>query len=182
MENINANVLSLQNKLAEQYRYKPLPAFLSQECRSFYKDCLPSGFALEGSRSALYTSAGSVIANGYERIVIGDYGAFVEISADNIVLENIIVKKGQEFRINDPQFSDRVKYHWLTAKDNSDCKIYFQQRKVDYADYKPGFYYVSPYEVSLSQELSLDVKIANANFKLDVNFEKENLQLDLFDL
>lgn len=176
------DVLSLQNRLAEQYKYKPLPAFLSQECRKIYKDCLPPGVSLGGSRDVLYSCAGSAIANGYDRIVIGDYGAFIEISPDDIVFENIKVKKGQEFRINDPQFSDRVKYHWLTANDNSDCKIYFQQRSVDYADYKPGFYYVSPYEVTLERELSLDKKIANAKFNLDICFDKENLQLDLFDL
>lgn len=52
----------------------------------------------------------------------------------------------RSFGSTTPQFSERVKYHWLTTKDDSGIKIYFPKRRVDYADYLPGKYYFSPYE------------------------------------
>ena len=42
---------------------------------------------------------------------------------------------------------NKVKYLWLTIKDNSCIKIYYQKKSVDYADYKPGMLYVSVHEV-----------------------------------
>lgn len=36
---------------------------------------------------------------------------------------------------------------WLTAKDGSGVKIYFQKNTVSYADYRTGKLYVSPHEV-----------------------------------
>jgi len=66
-----------------------------------------------------------------------------------IINENICVQKGQEYRINDDNYKNNVKYHWLTCKDNSNIKIYFQQKPVNYADYKPFMYYISPFEIYL---------------------------------
>ena len=95
----------------------------------------------------MYTYRNTLIANGYNRIVIGDYGAFIKFDKTQIIKNNIIVKRGQEYRINDPRYSANIKYYWLTARDLSDIKIYLQKRIVDYADYLPEMFYVSPYEV-----------------------------------
>ena len=87
-----------------------------------------------------YTRAGTHIATGYTRIVIGDYGAYVEFSSEQLFLDKI-----------EPLFSnspDRpVKYIWLQSKDNPRIKIYEQKRRVNYADYKPGFYYIDPQDL-----------------------------------
>lgn len=34
-----------------------------------------------------------------------------------MVMDNIVVKRGQEYRINNPKYSERVKYQWFTARD-----------------------------------------------------------------
>lgn len=84
-----------------------------------------------------------------ERIyVCGDYGIFLEAEEDDIIKENIIVQPGQEFRFNDKRYSENIKYFWYTMKKGKPVKIYFQQKEVTYADYKPGKYYFSPYEVT----------------------------------
>lgn len=82
-------------------------------------------------------------------IKVGDIGGFVEFDETQVIKQNIKVKAGQEYRYNDKQYSENVKYLWLTAKDNSDCKIYFQKKTVNYADYKEGMFYISPYEVKI---------------------------------
>lgn len=142
------NLLDFQEKLAQKYKYKKLNSILSQKVRKKYEENIPKGFKIEGDRDCrLYTKNGLLIAIGYERIVIGDYGAFIEFDSFQAVLKNIKVKEGQEYRINDSNYKEHVKYYWLTAKDKSNIKIYQQIKEVSYADYKAGMYYVSPYEV-----------------------------------
>lgn len=58
--------------------------------------------------------------------------------------------KGQEYRFTE-KYKNNVKYMWLTTKDSSACKLYDQQRTVTYADYKAGYFYVSPFEVKRSE-------------------------------
>ena len=78
--------------------------------------------------------------------MVGDYGAFIEFSEDDIT-EEFIIQPGQEYRVNDEKYKNKVKYIWLTINDGSNIKIYKQKRKVTYADYKSKKYYVSVHEV-----------------------------------
>ena len=132
--------------LAEKYGYKDLPGDLSDKYRAFFRKNIPEFLTKYGS-CALYTKQGSLLCSGYGRIVVGDYGAFIEFSPDQAQERSFIVKPGQEYRINDPKYSKHVKYEWLTIDDGSDIKIYKQKRTVSYADYKAGMYYVSVHEV-----------------------------------
>ena len=137
--------LKFQEDLAKRYKYRKLKESLSKEVRQRYIDNLPSFLSLTGSPNLkLYTLAGLLICEGYERIVVGDYGAFIEFSEDQLAKRHIDIKEGQEYRLSDKY---NVKYLWMTIKDTSDIKIYLQKNIVDYADYKVGMYYVSPYEV-----------------------------------
>lgn len=141
-------MLELQAKLAEEYKYKKLPPDLSAEVIAKYIAALPSGFKLDGEPDIeLYTLMGTRIAKGYTRIVVGDYGAFIEIPEELMDKTLLMVAPGQAYRINDKNFCDRVKYYWFTISDGSAIKIYLQKRTVVYADYRPGMFYVSPHEV-----------------------------------
>ena len=138
------NILKIEAALAKKYKYRPLKHDLSEKYRNFYLENIPSHLNLNGGTETLFTLNGSPICNGYDRIVIGDYGAFIEFSVSPY---SFIVKPGQEYRINDERYSKHVKYHWLTINDGSDIKIYYQKRTVTYADYLPDKYYVSVHEV-----------------------------------
>jgi hypothetical protein len=140
----------LQDELALKYGYKKLPEKLSEEAREEYLNSLPSELDIYGNNNFnIYSKHKTLIATGYDRIVIGDYGAFIEIGIDKMILDNCKMKKGQEYRYFDEKYRDNVKYIWLTANDNSDIKIYFQKKTVVYADYKVDKFYVSPYEIIL---------------------------------
>lgn len=142
------NLLSFQEELANQYKYKKLKDNLSIEVRELYKKNLPPNLPPEGKKDFLiYSLKGTLISKGYERIVIGDYGAFIEFTEEQAEKNNYKIKKGQEYRIYDPKYSSNVKYNWLTAKDESNIKIYQQKKTVTYADYKAGMFYVSPFEI-----------------------------------
>lgn len=104
---------------------------------------MPSFLCLDGG-GELYTCFGSQICKSYRRVVIGDYGAFVEFEEP---ASQFVIAPGQEYRVNDERYSRNVKYVWLTVNDGSGIKIYHQKKGVSYADYQPGMYYVSVHEV-----------------------------------
>lgn len=128
------------NLLVKDFKYKPLPKDISKQAREYYERMLEF-FNMDPSKG-IFDLRGAKISNGYDRIVVGDYGAFIEINSTDICKENIVVLSGQEFRL-DPDFNG--KYLWYTT--NGSVKIYYQVRTVKYADYKVGFYYVSPTEI-----------------------------------
>lgn len=140
------NTLKIEAALAEKYKYKPLSKELSEKYRNFFRENIPSFLNESGSVNSLYTLNGAEICSGYDRIVVGDYGAFIEFSQEHITSE-FVIQKGQEYRVYDEKYKNNVKYIWLTINDKSNIKIYFQRRKVSYADYKPNKYYVSVHEV-----------------------------------
>ena len=148
------NLLNFQEELANKYKYRKLNKTLSAEVRQKYIDNLPSQLNIDGDTNfKIHSLKGTLISNGYNRIVIGDYGAFIEFDKSQVIRSNLKIKSGQEYRINDPKYSEHVKYWWLTPKDNSDMKVYYQKRIVSYADYMVDMFYVSPYEILLGGEI-----------------------------
>lgn len=140
------NTLKIEAFLAKKYGYKPLPDELSKQYREYFTNNIPD-FVAENYDQPLYTIHGTLICSGFKRIVVGDYGAFVEFNLSQANDTFFRITHGQECRINDPKCAN-VKFHWYTIPDQSNVKIYFQKNKVAYADYQPGMYYVSVHEVS----------------------------------
>jgi hypothetical protein len=101
---------------------------------------------------SLYTSNGTLIATGYTRVVIGDRGAYIEFSKKQAIIDNMTTPPDQKWRWKDKNWTDKVYYWWLTAKDSSGIKIYFQRKLVDYADYKADMFYVSPTDVKVETD------------------------------
>ena len=132
---VGAQMLKYQEQLARDYGYKPIQRTFFCDVRAEFQKALPEWCNVSGDTISLETANGTVITNGYNRIVIGDYGAFVEFSRVQACMRRL--------KIN----AEHVKYLWLTADDGSDVKVYDQKRSVEYADYKPGMLYVSVYEV-----------------------------------
>lgn len=140
----------LQDQLSIKYKYKKLPILVSEFAIDYYKKNIPKQLLINGdNKFKIYSKQNTLISIGYNRIVIGDYGAFIEFDEKQVVKENICIKKGQEYRIYQDKYKKNVKYIWLTAKDGSEIKIYLQQKTVTYADYIPKMFYVSHYDILL---------------------------------
>lgn len=139
------NTLNIERLLAKKYHYAPLQDELSCKYRQFFLENIPVWLCVKGSNTPLFTKNGTKICDGYDRIVIGDYGAFVEFRSEPDETK-FVVQPGQEYRIDDKKYSDRVKYIWMTIDDGSGIKIYKQKKRVTYADYLPKRYYVSVHE------------------------------------
>ena len=132
----------LEEILAEKYKYKKLNKEQSNIVRKIYKSTFPKFL---DPLLPLYTSCGTLICSNFDDIVVGDYGAYIEFSSEQANEDIFIIAPGQEYRL-EPQYKN-AKYIWLTINDGSQIKIYYQRHPVDYADYKPGKYYISIYEV-----------------------------------
>lgn len=137
------NTLAIEAKLAQKYNYQRLPEEEADKYIKLYTDNIPKFLLISGGHIPLFTSKGTIITEGYKRIVIGHYGAFIEFDYNNAYSGYYVVQPGQEYRINDPKYSKNVKYIWYTINDGSNIKIYYQKKKVNYADYLPKNYYVS---------------------------------------
>lgn len=134
----------LSDELSKKYNYKKLSEKESCVARSIYASALPE--FLKRSDQPLYTVNGTKICDEFDRIVIGDYGAYIEFSSEQANKNLFLIAPGQEYRIDNLRYAN-VKYAWLTINDDSQIKIYYQKNTVSYADYKVQKYYVSVYEV-----------------------------------
>ena len=84
---------------------------------------------------SFFTKSGSRLATGYERVVIGDRGPYVEFKLE---------------QLNADELCESPVGHYYYAELRSvvdDVKVYVQIYRVSYADYVPGLCYVSPFEL-----------------------------------
>lgn len=113
--------------------------------------------------------SGPILAIGYERIVYGDHGPYIEFIKHNFQVE-LISKFGNKLdTLPDPE-KCQIYYFWLQPVNIPKIKIYWQIKTVKnrpnapartdgkpstfgrvegYADYKIGFYYVNPYDLKI---------------------------------
>ena len=88
--------------------------------------------------------SGTLLAQGYLRVVIGGRGPYVEFEEGNIIKSSFGIPQDQMWRFD----SDICYYYEYRSKDESYVKLYRQRKLVKYADYKVGFFYMSPYELT----------------------------------
>ena len=80
------------------------------------------------------------LAFGYNRIVIGDRGPYVEFFEDDFLPESFYIPHDQRWRRTS---SNAYYLEYRTFSD--DLKVYGQVKPVGYADYIPGRFYISPF-------------------------------------
>lgn len=90
-----------------------------------------------------YTESGLLVSRGYNRLVVGGRGSYIEFTSEQIALENLIVPANQAYRFTH-DWPSKVFYFEYRTDDESNVMVYHQNRYVGYADYKPGMYYVAP--------------------------------------
>jgi len=89
----------------------------------------------------LYFIDGTLFSSSFERVVHGGRGDYVELNKEQILIQ--LVPKFQGTIIPDNVSDEPFYYYWLHPF-NRDEKIYWQVKTVKYADYKIGYYYITP--------------------------------------
>ena len=96
----------------------------------------------------LYLKNGTLFATGFERVVHGRRGDYIEFKREQIVpqlLYKLSLSVFEETKANkEPKFY----YYWLIPTTDQRVKIYYQLAEVKYADYKIGYYYISPEDLN----------------------------------
>ena len=109
---------------------------------------------LAGDRETKFTTnSGLVVATGYNRIVIGKRGPYIEFNEEHMVKDSLVVPDKELYRLQG-DYNKLVYYiEYRTKEDNallsskSNVKVYFQTKTVDYADYVVDKYYISPFDL-----------------------------------
>ncbi len=96
---------------------------------------------IDGTKLSLYTKYPSynLIADRYQRVVIGQRGPYVEFTKNQIVDSLLYIPKNQLYRLSDP----KVYYIEFRTVENN-VKVYYQMRSVAYADYLINHFYINP--------------------------------------
>lgn len=86
------------------------------------------------------TSSGLPVANGFLRVVHGQRGDYVEFEESQIIKGNLTIPEKELWR------TKNLNAHYIEYRSNDEtfAKIYQQRKLEDYADYRPGFWYISP--------------------------------------
>jgi len=86
-------------------------------------------------------SDGTLLSNGFCRIVHGGRGDYVEFAPYQIDKMVLVIPEDELWRT---KTSSGAMYTHYRCVDDLHTKVYYQRRLVSYADYRIGFYYVSP--------------------------------------
>ena len=87
MNSINEVLKEIQNNISNK-RYSPLNANKSQLIREYYRSQLTIPETGD-NHIHFYSKDDVLLAVGYIRVVIGDYGAYVEFDKSHMQLNNI---------------------------------------------------------------------------------------------
>lgn len=120
-----------------KYRFRPLPMRVRADYLLKYREGL-NGF----DQPKIASIGGFQICSKYDRVVVGDYGAYLEFREEDLLVE-LSITPGQEWRTDAEYIAKRglnVKYVWLEYQG---IKIYYQLGTVTYADYLVDRFYVS---------------------------------------
>jgi hypothetical protein len=122
---------------------------------------------LGGANFQLYTRNGELLANRYDRVVIGARGPYIEVKNDyDMVLANLK-------HIAEADGAEHYYFEeWRSLKD--DVMVYHQLHTVDYADYRVGCWYISPFELRFREK-----KTGGLTSCIEPLVEKRE-QLDMF--
>ena len=113
-------------------------------CMTDYKERIK--IPHNGSKNfVLFTKSGMLVATGYERIVFGGRGPYIEFGKDQIIRDNIYIPESCEWRLEEYQKEKIYYYEYRTKEDY--VMVYLQNKIVDYADYKVDFVYISPFDL-----------------------------------
>jgi hypothetical protein len=92
------------------------------------------------------TSTGLHVATGYTRVIIGGRGPYIEFLPRHLIWDSLRMPDEKKYRLEHP-WKDKVFYVEWRTKDQSKVKVYEQSKTVDYADYKVGLFYISPFDL-----------------------------------
>jgi len=97
------------------------------------------------------TETGLLVARGYVRVVIGRRGPYIEFQPEQVDHTAIYMPDTCKWRLT----SKMIYYREWHSADRAHIKFYEQVHPVAYADYQPGLWYASPFDLTTEAWASL---------------------------
>jgi len=144
--------------LSVYFNRRALPLELSTFVRKIYNKGIPNF----NRNEPIYTVEGLQIANNFNRILITDYGAYLEFNTGDILLENLIASKQKDGM----QHLHKLYF----SKDNS-LKLYYQITNLN-GSFQKGKIYVQIYDVIQFSQKTIINKEAKIKFKSPNEIQK----------
>jgi len=95
---------------------------------------------------ALYSPEGLLLAKGYQRLVSGARGPYLEMLPENVIRAHFHVPEDQRYRLTSPT----VYYVEFRSNCPSRVKAYLQRRLTDHNDYRIGRWYIAPADLCVT--------------------------------
>ena len=107
---------------------------------------------IEGnSTTQFFSKSGGLVATGYIRIVIGGRDPYVEFERGQLCYGQMHTPADQAWRHN----ADFV-YYYEERITSDNIKVYHQVGRVDYADYIPGLFYISLFDLYVNDKVVIE--------------------------
>ena len=127
-----------------------MPKTLEEIQEGYRRRLILPEFPPDGDPLIFTTGCELIIAHGYERVVIGMRGPYVEFLDEHIKRESLFIPGDQRWRF-DHFHVGKCYYYEFRTRDSRRIKVYFQKKPVDYADYRIGRWYISPFDLVTDQ-------------------------------
>ena len=111
---------------------------------------------IDGANIPLFVNYPNLIASGYQRVVIGQRGPYVEFTKNQIIDTELYIPKSQLYRLSDPKV-----YYIEFRSVEKNIKVYYQMRSVAYADYLLNHFYISPFDLYKEDESPCIIQAEN---------------------
>jgi len=96
-------------------------------------------------KAHICTKNGVLVAFAFNRVVLGERGAYVEFLEEQVHVDALKIPSDGLWRLYGARGLSAYYIEYRTA-DN--VKVYHQRKRVAYADYVPGRYYISPKDLT----------------------------------
>ncbi len=98
----------------------------------------------------LFTTEGLLLMRGYVRVEFGGRGPYLEMTGEQLQHSNV-------HRVADVR---HYYFHELRSNCKANVIVYLQRLPVDYAHYRRGFYYISPFDLRDEDEKPVVAPVA----------------------
>jgi len=100
----------------------------------------------------IYSKSGILLATDFVRIEHGGRGDYIEIKPSQILQGNLYIPKNLEWKLSNKARNTIDYIEFRSIKDH--IKVYYQvnTQYVDYANYRIGYFYISPKHISRKRQ------------------------------
>ena len=104
--------------------------------------------SIVGNKDLLFYTKSGILAKGYNRVVLGERGPYIEFEKNNFIdFSKLVIPESEKYRLK-----SKVVFYIEYRTELDYVKVYFQKRVVDYADYKIGKFYISPFDLFINEK------------------------------